>query len=182
MKGLNRTKCRIARRLFLFFATLSIIPFTVLYLVTSDHLYRFRAAYNVSIPTLNSENPTNLLNCHLPNNPPKPHPSPESHRRGKGRDEINWKLSNYRLTSTPHNMVYCLGIVREGTVRLHGWRKQLREERRRANSRFMQAEQFDMHQWACSERAKECKVYFEILNFLAFKYINRNVKKICVQI
>ncbi|XP_065087467.1 carbohydrate sulfotransferase 11 [Ochlerotatus camptorhynchus] len=45
MKGLNRTKCRIVRRLFLFFAALSVIPFTVLYLITSDHLYRFRA-YN----------------------------------------------------------------------------------------------------------------------------------------
>ncbi|XP_058457813.1 carbohydrate sulfotransferase 11 [Malaya genurostris] len=47
MKGLNRTKCRIVRRLFLFFATLSIIPFTVLYLITSEHLVRFRA-YNFS--------------------------------------------------------------------------------------------------------------------------------------
>ncbi|XP_052862243.1 carbohydrate sulfotransferase 11 [Anopheles cruzii] len=42
MKGHTRTKWRIIKRLFLFFTTLSVIPLTVLYLITSDHLYRFR--------------------------------------------------------------------------------------------------------------------------------------------
>ncbi|XP_050093110.1 carbohydrate sulfotransferase 11 [Anopheles aquasalis] len=42
MKGHGRTKWRIIKRLFLFFTTLSVIPLTVLYLITSDQLYRFR--------------------------------------------------------------------------------------------------------------------------------------------
>ncbi|XP_049545740.1 carbohydrate sulfotransferase 11 [Anopheles darlingi] len=42
MKGHSRTKWRIIKRLFLFFTTLSVIPLTVLYLITSDQLYRFR--------------------------------------------------------------------------------------------------------------------------------------------
>uniref|UniRef100_A0A1Q3FN39 Carbohydrate sulfotransferase n=1 Tax=Culex tarsalis TaxID=7177 RepID=A0A1Q3FN39_CULTA len=68
MKGLNRTKCRIARRLFLFFATLSIIPFTVLYLVTSDHLYRFRAAYNYATSGTNGSR--HHLQFHPVHHPP----------------------------------------------------------------------------------------------------------------
>lgn len=66
MKGLNRTKCRIVRRLFLFFATLSVIPFTVLYLVTSDHLYRFRA-YNYGTGTNGSRH---QLQFHAVHHPP----------------------------------------------------------------------------------------------------------------
>lgn len=49
MKGHTRTKWRIIKRLFLFFTTLSVIPLTVLYLITSDQLYRFRQ-YTVSFP------------------------------------------------------------------------------------------------------------------------------------
>ncbi|XP_021695552.1 carbohydrate sulfotransferase 11 isoform X1 [Aedes aegypti] len=80
MKGLNRTKCRIVRRLFLFFATLSVIPFTVLYLVTSDHLYRFRA-YNYGTGTNGSRH---QLQYHAVHHPPPAvvhHQQQQQHRK-----------------------------------------------------------------------------------------------------
>ncbi|XP_055528656.1 carbohydrate sulfotransferase 11 isoform X2 [Wyeomyia smithii] len=75
MKGPSRIKCRIARRLFLFFATLSIIPFTVLYLVTSDHLYRFRAN-NYGAGTNGSRHPLQFHAVH--------HPALQGHRGHNG--------------------------------------------------------------------------------------------------
>ncbi|KAL9701942.1 hypothetical protein quinque_005383 [Culex quinquefasciatus] len=84
MKGLNRTKCRIARRLFLFFATLSIIPFTVLYLVTSDHLYRFRAAYNYATSSTNGSR--HQLQFH-----PVHHPPPGILQHGNGHQQQQHK-------------------------------------------------------------------------------------------
>ncbi|XP_053683858.1 carbohydrate sulfotransferase 11 [Sabethes cyaneus] len=75
MKGPSRIKCRIVRRLFLFFATLSIIPFTVLYLVTSDHLYRFRA-YNYGAGTNGSRHPLQFHAVH--------HPALQGHRGHNG--------------------------------------------------------------------------------------------------
>ncbi|XP_055608775.1 carbohydrate sulfotransferase 11 [Uranotaenia lowii] len=78
MKALNRTKCRIVRRLFLFFATLSIIPFTVLYLVTSDHLYRFRA-YNYGNGT-GSHHQLQFQHVH--------HPPPKAHHNGAAQSSF----------------------------------------------------------------------------------------------
>lgn len=49
----------------MFFATLSIIPFTVLYLVTSDHLYRFKA-YNYGAGTNGSRHQLQLHTVHHP--------------------------------------------------------------------------------------------------------------------
>lgn len=43
MKGNNRTQCRILKRCFLFFATISLLPLGIVYLVTTDAVsYRIK--------------------------------------------------------------------------------------------------------------------------------------------
>ncbi|KFB48322.1 AGAP005721-PA-like protein [Anopheles sinensis] len=78
MKGHTRTKWRIIKRLFLFFTTLSVIPLTVLYLITSDHLYRFRQYTNeketLPPPNLQPANGREIREIHyrLVSKPPCP--------------------------------------------------------------------------------------------------------------
>ncbi|XP_049299683.1 carbohydrate sulfotransferase 11 [Anopheles funestus] len=69
MKGHTRTKWRIIKRLFLFFTTLSVIPLTVLYLITSDHLYRFRQ-YTYGAISGNGSARQQLLQFRAPIHPP----------------------------------------------------------------------------------------------------------------
>ncbi|XP_052893559.1 carbohydrate sulfotransferase 11 [Anopheles moucheti] len=69
MKGHTRTKWRIIKRLFLFFTTLSVIPLTVLYLITSDHLYRFRQ-YTYGAISGNGSARQQLLQFRPPIHPP----------------------------------------------------------------------------------------------------------------
>uniref|UniRef100_A0A182QLH1 Carbohydrate sulfotransferase n=1 Tax=Anopheles farauti TaxID=69004 RepID=A0A182QLH1_9DIPT len=69
MKGHTRTKWRIIKRLFLFFTTLSVIPLTVLYLITSDHLYRFRQ-YTYGAIAGNGSSRQQLLQFRPPIHPP----------------------------------------------------------------------------------------------------------------
>lgn len=48
MRGNHRTQCRIFKRCLLFFAAISLLPFALIYLISTDQFYRIKS-YDVSI-------------------------------------------------------------------------------------------------------------------------------------